>query len=35
MVNKPMTLAEIFNIDQDEVQYKTERQAIGFLNRAV
>ena len=35
MVNKPMTLAEIFNVDQDDVQYKIERQAIGFLNRAV
>lgn len=35
MVNKPMTLAEIFNISQEDVNYKTERQPIGFLNRAV
>lgn len=35
IVTKPMTLAEIFNISEADYQYNTERQSIGFLNRAV
>ena len=35
IVNKPMTLAELFNISQEDFHYKTERQAIGFFGRAV
>jgi len=35
LVNKPMTLAELFNISQDDFEYKTERKGIGFINKAV
>ena len=35
LVNKPMTLAELFNISQEDFKYKTERQSIGFFNKAV
>ena len=35
LVNKPMTLAEIYNISQEDFQYSTERQSIGFFNKAV
>jgi len=34
LVNKPMTLAELFNISQDDYEYKTERQGIGFFSKA-
>lgn len=29
-----MTLAELFNISQDDYEYKTERQGIGFFSKA-
>lgn len=35
IVNKPMTLAELFNMSQEDYQYKTERQPIGFFQKAV
>lgn len=35
IVRKPMTVAEIFNITQNEIEYNTSRPAIGFLNRAI
>ncbi len=35
IVNKPMTLAELFNISEDAFQYHSERQSIGFFNKAV
>jgi hypothetical protein len=33
LVNKPMTLAELFNISQDDFEYKTEGQGIGFFSK--
>jgi hypothetical protein len=35
LVNKPMSLAELFNVSQEDYQFKTERQPIGFFHKAI